>query len=326
MSQTKPPFHRSFTGCLLKVGFLLVFIVVGTYYVQKLMMADVDPEKTQPVVVSNRRGNETPIDDAEVVNLPEGAITAMISQQIIDDAEHPFDPLLKVAEQSIKAIDENMQDYTATLVSRVFVDGKLQPQKYLECKIRHAHTRDGEEIPFSVYTCFLKPKANVGQEAIWVDGQNDGNLVAHTTGFLNVKRFYLDPDGALAMEGNRYPIREIGVRNLVVKMAEIGRKDRQFGECRVTIQRGVEVNGCKCTMLQVVHPKKRDHFEFFIARIFIDDSRNIPIAYEGYVWPEEEGGKAQLIEKYYYTDIQINVGLTDHDFDASNENYNYPRW
>ena len=128
------------------------------------------------------------------------------------------------------------------------------------------------------------------------------------------------------MEGNRYPIRNIGIRNLIVKMAETAEKDLLHGECNVKIKRDVEINGCKCTMLQAVHPKKRDHFEYYIARIYIDDSRNIPIAYEGYLWPEKEGERAQLLEKYYYTDIELNVGLTDEDFDAGNKAYNFPRW
>jgi hypothetical protein len=326
MSQTKPPSPRSFTGCLLKGVGLMLLIAVGAYYVQQMMMADVDPDKTRPVIISQPKNVDPPTADAETLNLPDGAITASINQRIIDEAEHPFNPLLKVARQSIEGIDKNIRDYKATLVSQVFVDGKLQPKKYLECKIRHAHTADEKEVPFSVYTCFLKPKENVGQEAIWVDGQNDGKLIAHATGLFNVKRFYLDPDGAIAMDGNRYPIRQIGFRNLIVKMAEKGEKDRQYGECRVKVERNVEINGCVCTMLQAVHPIKRDHFDFFIARIYIDDERNIPVAYEGFLWPEEKGGRAQLLEKYYYTDIELNVGLTDEDFDPGNEAYNYPSW
>ena len=291
------------------------------------MMADVDPDKTPPVVVSQDRKNDTPLaENDETRNLPAGAITASINQRIIDEAEHPFNPLLRVARESIDSIHENIRDYKATLVSQVFVDGKLQPQKYLECKVRHARTENGQEIPFSVYTCFLKPKEVVGQEAIWVEGRNEGKLIAHATGLMNVKRFHLDPEGSIAMQGNRYPIRKIGFRNLIVKMADTAEKDCEQGECRVKIKRNVEVNGRLCTRLQAVHPYKRDHFDFHNARMYIDDERNIPIAYEGYSWPEEEGGRAQLLEKYYYTDIEINVGLTDEDFDPGNQSYNYPNW
>ncbi len=301
-----------------------MLILVGSYFIQQQLRPEVDADRTKPVVVDE--GDSNLAVDPDIADLPPGAITATINQSMIDAAEHPFDPLLAVADASIKEIDKNIRDYKATLVSQVFADGKLQPEKYLHCKIRHKQTREGKEVPFSVYTLFLKPEENLGQEAIWVEGWHAGNLVAHTTGFLNVKRAYLDPEGSIAMRGNRYPIRDIGVRNLIVKMAEIGTRDRAHGECEVTIKRKVEINGVKCTMLQAVHPVKRDYFEFHIARIFIDDARNIPIAYEGYVWPEQAGGEPQLVEKYYYTDIEINVGLTDKDFDAGNEEYNYPAW
>ncbi len=326
MYNKNPTSRRLIPGCLLTgIGLILIF-AMGAYFVHPLVRIDVDPDKTRPVVVSAPSHIKISSNDTELSSLPDGAITASITQQVIDSADHPFDPLLKLADDSIDSIDRNIRDYTATLVSQVFVDGKLQPEKYLKVKIRHANTRDGIQTPFSVYTCFLKPKENVGQEVIWVAGQNDGNIVAHTTGLLNVKRFYLDPDGSIAMEGNRYPIGDIGMRNLIVKMREFGEKDRQHGECIVKIQRNVEINGCTCTRIQAAHPYQRDHFDFHIARIYIDDARNIPIAYEGYLWPDKEGEPAPLLEKYYYTDVKLNIGLTDEDFDASNKAYNFPNW
>lgn len=317
---------RLYSGCLIKAFPCFVLIFAGGYFAQQWTKPNVDPEKTKPVVVTRPDMNDGDPQAEETANLPAGAITATISQRVIDEAQHPFDPLLRVAEQSIAEIDDNVRDYKATLISQVFVDGKIQPKKYLEVKIRHAHTYEGKAIPFSVYTRFLKPEANVGQEAIWVQGQNDGKLIAHTTGILNVKQFHVDPDGAIAMEGNRYPIREIGVRNLIVKMAQTAQKDRQHDECIVKIRRNVEINGCTCTMLQAVHPKRHDHFDFFIARIYIDDERNIPVAYEGFTWPEKEGGPAKLLEQYYYTNIELNVGLTDEDFNPNNPAYDYPAW
>lgn len=321
----KSPSSRSLTGFLPKLIGLLILLAAAAYLGQRIMTPNVDLDKTKPVVVTQDQDGKSN-DDEGSANLPAGAITAAINQKMIDEADHPFDPLLKIAKLSVEAIDENVRDYKARLASQVFADGKLQQEKFLECKIRHAHTIDGEEIPFSVYTLFLKPESNVGQEAIWVEGRNDGDLIGHATGLLNVKRFKLDPDGPIPMKGNRYPISDIGMRNLIVKMSAIGEKDRQHGECEVTIKRNVQVNGCVCTMLQAVHPYPRDHFEFHIARIYIDDSRNLPIAYEGFSWPEKPGDPPPLLEKYYYTDIQLNVGLTDLDFDPSNEKYNYPRW
>ncbi|MGY8747750.1 MAG: DUF1571 domain-containing protein [Pirellulales bacterium] len=318
---------REFRGSskrYLAIGLVaLLFALVGGWFTRQWTWVDRGESQVVPVVVTS----ESPTSESESnYNLPAHAVTAEINQQMIDAAEHPFDPLLEIAEKSIKFIDENIIDYRARLTSQVDFSGEIQGEKQLEVKIRHANELDGSDVPFSVYTKFLSPKASAGQEAIWVNGENDGNLIAHTTGLLNVKRFYLDPDGSIAMKGNRYPIREIGIRNLIVKMAKIGRADREFGECQVTIHRQVKINGCVCTMLEAIHPHRRDHFQFHIARIYIDDARNIPVAYEGYGWPENPSDKPPLIEKYYYTQIELNVGLKNVDFSCDNNDYNYPAW
>ena len=326
-----PPARRRFTigGCLFKILLLLLLLVVGVWLVQRWMIPNVDADRTRPVVI-NEGSPETrqkdSADGVEPLNLPEGAVTATVNQDMFDQAEHPFDPLLKLAELSLQEIDENIKDYTATLISQVRIGEKVKDEKYLALKIRHARTEGKKKIPFSVYTLFLKPQANVGQEAIWVEGQNNDNLIGHANGLMNIKRFYLSPDGPIAMEGNRYPIRLIGMRNLIVKMVDMAKDEREYGECTVTLKRNVEVNGRLCTMFEAAHPVKRDYFDFHIARIYIDDNHNIPVAYEGFLWPEEEGDEPPLLERYFYTDIKFNVGLTDKDFDPSNEEYNYPKW
>ncbi|MDC0284147.1 DUF1571 domain-containing protein [Mariniblastus sp.] len=301
----------------------LVVVLAGGWFVRQWTVVDGGESQVVPVVVSTESktsGNESNY------TLPANAITADINQQLIDEAEHPFDPLLEIADRSIKFIDENIVDYRARLTSQVEFAGEIQPEKQLEVKIRHAVQVGESEVPFSVYTKFLSPEENAGQEAIWIEGENDGKLIAHTTGLLNVKRFYLDPSGPIAMKGNRYPIWEIGFRNLIVKMAEIGRADREHGECQVTVYRQVDINGCICTMLEAIHPQQRDHFQFHIARIYIDDERNIPVAYEGYGWPKNPSDEPPLIERYYYTQIELNVGLKDVEFSCDNPDYGYPGW
>ncbi len=319
-----------FGKSVLSGSLVLVLLGVSGFFAQRWFAPEVDQSEIKPIVINSSGSNLGQKDGKaaskeSTVVLSSGAITATIDQQMIDEAEHPFGPLLEIADLSIAEIDKKYQDYTATLFSQVRLGEELRGEKYLTCKIRHEQ-KAKPHVPFSVYTKFLKPKANVGQEAIWIQGQNDGKLIGHATGLLNLKRIPLDPDGAIAMEGNRYSIREIGFRNLLVKMKEFGVKDQQYGECVVTLKRGIELNGRLCTTFEAVHPYKRKHFDFHIARIYIDDERNIPIGYEGFLWPETKGGEPVLLERYFYTDIKLNVGLTDKDFDPGNEEYDYPRW
>ena len=245
---------------------------------------------------------------------------------MVNEAEHPLDPVIRMAEVAVERMNENVSDYTACLDSQVRVDGELGEERHLEVKIRHENKTGPDVTQFSVYTHFLKPKAVAGQEVIWVDGWHNNNIVAHGAGLLNVKRVYLDPDGKMAMKGNRNPIYDIGIKNLLSHLLKKGYRDRQRGECEVKVTRRVDVAGRQCTLVAVTHPKPRDHFDFHIARLYVDDELGFPIAYEGYLWPASPGSEPVLLEKFIYTNIRLNVGLKDIDFDPANEKYNFPAW
>jgi len=255
------------------------------------------------------------------------SIENVISQALVDAAEHPLDPVLAMAQLSMSEIDERIDDYACVITSQVFIDGRLDKEQRMRAKIRHAKEIEGELKPFGVYLDFLAPRSVVGQEVIWVDGQNDGKLVAHSaSGFLRLKRMHLAPDGPIAMRGSKYPISDIGFRNLIAKMYEIGCCDRDDEDCSVTVTEGVKVEGRPCTQIEIKHEEDKDAFQFHIAKIYVDNQRKIPIGYEGYSWPTAPGEEPPLDEKFYYTDMNLNVGLQDSDFDPDNPDYRYPSW
>lgn len=257
-------------------------------------------------------------------------LTDTISMDLVRSAEHPLDPLMTMADRALEQLDSKYLDYTSKMLTQVRTGSTLHNENLMFLKVRHGRdAKEGDDeskVPFSIYTRFLKPQGKAGQEAIWVDGKDDGLILGHGTGFLNIKTVKLPPTGAFAMSGNRYPIYQIGFRNLIVKMKEFGENDRKYDECDVDIQRNVSVDERSCTLLIITHPKKRDHFEYHIAKIYIDDEYEVPTGYEGYLWPEEEGGEPVLLEKYFYVDLELNCGLKDVDFDIANPEYDFPAW
>jgi hypothetical protein len=76
-------------------------------------------------------------------------------------------------------------------------------------------------------------------------------------------------------------------------------------------------------MIQVVHPVPRRNFLFNVARIYLDDELQIPIRYEAYDWPEQQGADPVLLEEYTYLNLKLNQGFTDADFDVHNPNYGF---
>lgn len=241
------------------------------------------------------------------------------------DAPHPLDPALELAREGLDHIRKNVRDYQCTIIKRERVNGELGEYQYMFAKVRQSREVNGKlEVPFSVYLKFVKPKAVEGREVIWIHNKNDGRFVVHEGGLLNLKRLWLDPNGYLAMMGQRYPISEIGIENLIKQLLVKGERDRAYGEVEVKFFDGAKVNDRVCRMLQVVHPVKRPHFEFYKAQIFFDQELKVPLRYASWGWPEKPGEEPPLDEEYTYTDLKVNVGLTDKDFDPDNEDYNFP--
>jgi hypothetical protein len=232
--------------------------------------------------------------------------------------EHPLEPALKMARQTKQVIDTTLKDYSATVVKHERIDGKLSEPEYALIKVR--------QQPFSAYMYFLSPKNLEGQECMYVDGANNGNMFAHAPPGTLRGRFgtvSLAPNSAMAMKDQRYPITEIGIANLTKRLIEVGEHDKQYGECDVKFFQGAKVNGRVCTMIQVTHPVARRNFLFNVARIYVDDQLQLPIRYEAYEWPDKAGDPPVLLEEYTYMNLQINQDFTDADFDVHNPNYHF---
>ncbi len=230
--------------------------------------------------------------------------------------EHPLMPALRWARGGLENI-EKLQDYSATLVKRERIGDKIMDPEYMFIKIRHK--------PFSVYAYFLGPAKIKGQEVIYVDGQNDGKMLAHGVGFQQTMfgTLPLAPNGMIAMRGQRYPISEIGVLNLVRRLIQVAEADSKYGECEVKYYKGAKINNRVCTCIEVVHPVPRRNFLYHVARIFVDDELNIPIRFESHRWPRKPGGAPELLEEYTYLNLKLNNGFTDADFDIRNPNYRF---
>lgn len=227
-----------------------------------------------------------------------------------------LDRALGLAKHSLHTL-EKLADYTGRFCKRERVGGALLPEECSAVKLRHK--------PFSVYLRVLEPAPAAGQEVIYVAGRNNGNLIAHTTGFGSkaIGRVSLDPDGFIATRGNRYTIKDVGLANLVRKLLELGERKELFRESKVTIEK-MEFNERPCTQVEISSPKPVGDFRLAIARIVLDAEWDVPVHFESHEWPTDGGEKPLLSETYSYFDLKLDVGLDDHDFDPDNSEYAFP--
>ncbi|HVA45745.1 MAG TPA: DUF1571 domain-containing protein [Pirellulales bacterium] len=232
------------------------------------------------------------------------------------DAASDLDRALALARQSLANL-ETIKDYTCVFSKRERVGDVLLPEERSEMKIRHQ--------PFSVYLRAIEPTSSAGQEVIYVEGRNDGNLIAHTTGFGSsvIGRLSLDPHGYLATRGNRYTIKDVGLANLVQKLIDLGSKKELFRDSTTTIEK-TEFAERPCTQVEISSPRPVGDFRLAIARIVLDDEWDVPVHFESHEWPAGDAAEPVLSETYSYYDLKLNVGLTDRDFDPDNPEYSFP--
>ena len=278
------------------------------------------PAIAQPIKSAPRSPSIVPLDNAKRNLVPNG-IAKAVSAEI-----HPLDKAIQMAHSGLDQIHKNFHDYTAILVKRERVNNQLTDPAYMQIKIRNERDFGTHKQPLSIYMKFLRPTKVSGREVIWVNGQNQNKLIAHETSpLLRLKSFHLDPDGFVAMTGNRYPIYDAGIENLVKKLIEKAERDKKAGPCRVEYHAGAKINKRPCTLIEVTHDQRRAPYEFHKAKVYIDDEYNIPVRYAAYDWPVAGQSKLQLLEEYTYINVRMNVGLTDIDFDPRNPEYKYPK-
>jgi len=95
--------------------------------------------------------------------------------------------------------------YTALFEKQQCVDGRLRPLETVELALR--------EDPFSVRMKWIS-RVDRGRDVLYVEGENNDRLRVYTGNLPVPAVLDLDPEGALALEGSRYPITRMGLRTL----------------------------------------------------------------------------------------------------------------
>lgn len=222
-----------------------------------------------------------------------------------------------------KAVDNLSQfgDYTATFYKHERVDGDLLDPQVMDLKIR--------EKPFSVYMRWLV--GDKGREVLFIDGQNDNNLIVHPGGVAGklVSALSLPRDSNMVMKENRYPIDKVGMRELAKILIAYRERDltgETGAEVVLMDEREFEGHDCYCFIVEYTDPAKFPEYRKSI--LMIEKNNCLPIFCKNFGWPEEgstatgaELDKQTIVEHYTYTNIQLAPQLADKEFDRNNEAY-----
>ncbi len=247
-----------------------------------------------------------------VLGRPLQAETPVLARIAETPVDHPLRPALKIAEDCLKKMD-SVSDYTAVFHKKEQV-GKKSVEARMVMKFR--------EEPFGVYLKFLEPSA--GREVLYVKGQNRDRMLVKDVGFASLAgTVALDPTGSYAMDENRYPVTNIGLRILVTKLIETWLNDMTLAGVKVNQTADTDVGSMKCMLVDVTHTQRHPSAKFQTTRLYVDNATGFPVRVQAFDFPSRRENSAPLVEDYHYANLRVNVGLTDADFSTQNPGYRF---
>ncbi len=213
-----------------------------------------------------------------------------------------------------------VSDYTATLHKQERIAGTLGEVQHLRVKMRHQ--------PFSVYMKWQT--FDKGRELIYVEGQNDGNILVQPGGWKGrlTGTLALDPNGRMAMSESRHPITEIGLARLAEKLLKysyINIKRPNGWACEMHADQKVQGRDCYLFVMRYDSDQVNETYRKSLQ--YVDKELSLPLMVINYGWGEDTDPETidqqTLIESYTWSDIRIDQRLASGDFDETNSSYRF---
>lgn len=223
---------------------------------------------------------------------------------IVSTRAYAFDPGQMISD-AIRSYDQ-VKDYTCLFYKKELVNDKYIEQKNIIVKHRK---------PLSFYLKWTEGDEK-GTEVIYVQGRNENKLKAHSGGLLKWLTVSLDPSGSTAMKNNRHSVLDAHIGKVIEICDRNYKLAKQLGVGTFELCEEKMIDGRPEICMKATFPDDR-RFYGAINYIYVDKEYKFPVAVEIYGWSNE------LLEKYEYTHIKLNVGLTDKDFDPKNREYNF---
>ena len=226
--------------------------------------------------------------------------------------------LLASAIRSVEALSR-VHAYTATLHKQERIGGVLGPVQTLAMKLRNQ--------PFAIYLKFLAPKE--GKEVVYAEGHHENKLVAHNGDWTRrlIPRLAVPIDSPLALADSRHPVTEAGLLALAKKLVVYRQMDVGDPLATTVIDRTIAPDGRPALRSVHTHTDIHANRPFVRVEILYDPETQYPIRIDSFDWPAPgHAGSLDLAESFYYTDIKLDVPLTDLDFDPKNPDYAFMRF
>ena len=293
---------------------------------------------SDPVAIGGSPSEETVESGMPLLNLPptpllpepiSGDAVALRDEQPKADYPQQIDPhvlrgiwALKFVSDKLRSGSEsfkNVPDYTASFFKQERMNGVLGDPQMIDLKMKHE--------PFSVYMKWKEGDAR-GQQAIYVEGQNNSKLLVQPGGLKGrlTGTLKLDPKGSMAMSQSRHPVTKVGIAQLAKTILQYQTADMKRGDgfqCELRDDQTFEDR--PCYLFTCVYESPEINPRYRKSVIFVDKELSMPVCVKNFTWAKDANpdklDEETLAEFYAYTKIDLQKPLDEVDFNATNRKY-----
>jgi hypothetical protein len=213
-----------------------------------------------------------------------------------------LDSVLRVVETAYAGV----RDYRCALSKKEYVDGEYIVWKNVVYKFRK---------PNFYYMKWTEGKTE-GQEVLYAGEKYDNKLKVHLGGLLNVMNLSLDPKGSMAMRSGRHPITESDHGFTIRQIRMNVQRAQREKAARIDCLNDATVGNRRTKLYRAEFPENKGFINHVIF-MHVDNELNLPVKIEMYDWSD------RLVESYTFSNLRINTGLKDIDFDTENPAYRF---
>lgn len=251
---------------------------------------------------------------------------AFVRPQTLPDI--PMTPSIEAHRRSIALLEEGVRQlsrlsgYTADFTKQEVVNGVMTAEQSMKLKLRHQ--------PFSVYMKWTEGKR--GQELLYVDGQNNGDMVVRPSGLRGrlLGAIKVDPKGNLALSESRHPVTEAGLLRLAEIILASRYNEAGWLDGYTCTEDDVKIDGRPCHRFTIVYDSPQVRSDYRKSVVCLDREYLYVAKIENFSWPMEgvpadQVDSETLIESYVYTDVDFETRLAAIDFTTANAEYSLQR-
>jgi outer membrane lipoprotein-sorting protein len=199
-----------------------------------------------------------------------------------------------------------VRDYTCLMSRTEWVERTGQYKVQSNIVLKHRK-------PGSFYLKWTEGSAK-GTETLYVEGSNDGRMFVHYNNIFKFLTFALDPASQRALKNNRHTIREAHL-GFFLEMIETNlRRARAAGDGQVAFTGEETLDGRASLQFEARLPQDKGYYGGRVLMNF-DRELSLPIKVEVFGWD------GRLWERYQFTQLVIDPGLRDEDFNLKNPAY-----